>query len=272
MIQMGVTPGAKKDLSMDNLLGPEIIWYPLKFLGVTHQLSGINISTVLNTWLVLLVIFIISFGSRFFINKQNSLTGYILKNTIKSFIDLVEQSVGKFVERYYTFITSIFFYIICCNWVALFPYAEEPTKDLNTTLSLGIIAFLFMHKEMIKNHGVLAYLKDLFTPIKLIFPFNIIVGLLMFPLKLLGELATIISLSFRLFGNIFGGFVISSIFHHAISGSVILNFTATLLGVNLLITMFFIIFEGFLQAFVFSILSLTNIAMAVQTEGEGNVV
>ncbi len=251
------------------LMGHEAKWYPLSFLGIDHHLTAINVETVLNTWAVLLALFILTFIVRYFLSKKHSLTQHFILNTTHSLLELVEQSVGKVVTRYYLFIGSIFLYILGCNWISLIPGLEEPTKDLNTTLALGLAAFFYIHKEVIQSHGVKSFLKEYFLPFDIMFPFNIIAGLAMLPLKLLGEFATVISLSFRLFGNIYGGFIIFSIYKKALSGSIILNTLGAMLGINLLITCFFVVFEGFLQAFVFSILTLTNIAMAVKTEDEG---
>lgn len=251
-----------------NLLEQEKVWYPLSFLGITNQYTAINCETVINTWIVLIAMGVIVIIARYFLARPESMGHYIVTSIIKSFVNLIEQSAGRFVDSYYKFITSLFLFILSCNWISLIYTIEEPTKDLNTPLALGIIAFLYTQKEVIKAHGILAYLKDFFMPINIMFPFNLLLGIVMLPLKILGELATIVSISFRLFGNIFGGFIITSIYHHAISGSVLFNILGTATGFNIVITSFFILFEGFLQAFVFSILSITNIAMAVQTENE----
>ena len=121
---------------------------------------------------------------------------------------------------------------------------------------------------MIQTHGIINYLKEYFLPVDIFFPLNIILGLAMFPLIVLGEVASVISLSFRLFGNIFGGATIIQLFHGTLSNSLWYNTAATFTGMNLLLTMFFILFEGGLQAFVFAILTLTNISMATSIEGE----
>ena len=132
---------------------------------------------------------------------------------------------------------------------------DEPTKDLNTTLALGIISFLYIQIYTVKAHGFKEYLKEYLTPFFLMLPLNII-----------GKLATIVSISFRLFGNIFGGSIISHIYLHAIQGSLLLETLGLTLGINLAILIFFGLFEGFLQAFVFAMLSLTYLSIALQGE------
>ena len=253
---------------MKDLLGTQELWYPLQFMGITHQASGVDIHILKSTWLSMAVLLILLLVGRYFIARPTSIGGTIVRTVIRNLIDLIEQSVGKFVFRYYTFISSIFIFIMACNWIGLIPGIEEPTKDLNTTLALGLIAFFYAQKEIIKIHGFASYLKEYFMPFSFVFPLNLLAGLAVLPLKLLGELASIISISFRLFGNIFGGAIITSIYQQAVSGSILFHILGLITGLEFILTLFFILFEGFLQAFVFSILALTNIAMAVQQEAE----
>jgi F-type H+-transporting ATPase subunit a len=89
----------------------------------------------------------------------------------------------------------------------------------------------------------------------------------MFPLNVIGKLASIISISFRLFGNIFGGAIISRIYFGVIEGSLIGEMIGLFSGINFLIMLFFGLFEGALQAFVFSMLTLTYLSMSIQGEG-----
>lgn len=254
---------------MKEMLGQELLWYPLAFLGITHPLTAINAHTVIYTWLSLAILALLIILARYALKFQYSVGGYIVRGIVKSLMNLIEQTVGKFVYRYYAFSGSVFIYILINNFIALIPTIEEPTKDLNTTLALGVVTFIYTQKEIIKTHGTMHYIKEFLLPMDIIFPFNVIVGLVLLPLKLLGEAASIISLSFRLFGNIFGGAIINGIFQQAISGSIIFQSIAIISGLGLLITSFFVIFEGFLQAFIFTILSLTTIAMATATEETG---
>lgn len=259
----------------------EIFWYPLKIFGVQHAFFTLNSSTIINTWIALGIIVSLCLLARVVLAPQKDHSEslllppdltlatygrYLATSVIRSFMSLVEQSTGTFVHRYFSFIASLFLFILICNWIALIPYIEEPTKDLNTTLALGTIALLYIQKEIIQVHGLVHYLKEYFLPVSTFFPLNIIIGLCFAPFKILGELATVISLSFRLFGNIFGGAIIMKILHDSIAGSFIWQLVNTLSGTHLMLVGFFIIFEGGLQAFVFAILTLTNIGMATAIE------
>jgi F-type H+-transporting ATPase subunit a len=85
----------------------------------------------------------------------------------------------------------------------------------------------------------------------------------MLPLHVVGLLATIISVSFRLFGNIFGGVIISELYLKTIGGHPLWEILGIMTGFNIIIVLFFTVFEGLIQAFVFSMLSLTYLSLAV---------
>lgn len=254
---------------MKNIMGQELLWFPLQLIGIKNSLTGINVNTIIYTWVTIVCLTIVLFLARYALSKNNSIAQYLVESAINPLVDMVEQSYGQFSIRYYFFISSLFIFILSCNWIALIPGISEPTKDLNTTLSLSLITFLYIQKELIRSHGLLNFLKDYFIPFNYFFPLNLLIGILLFPLKFLGEIVGSLSLALRLFGNIFGGYIIMHLFHDVLGESIILNILGIPLG--LVIISFFVFFEGFLQSFVFSILALTNITMAVQTENEGDL-
>ena len=116
----------------------ERLWYPLAPVGITKFLSAVvSADNYSNLGCPCGADRTYSSCPLFF-GQKDSLGAYAVKSLIKSFMTLIEQSAGTFVYRYYAFITSLFIFIITCNWVALIPYVEEPTKDLNTTLALAL--------------------------------------------------------------------------------------------------------------------------------------
>ena len=234
----------------------EHVWHPLKLFGIDSSIISITIPTVINTWIVLFVLtgFILLF--RLLLYKSNVVT-FLVHSFVDSFIELSVQSLGSFNYTHFAFVFSIFVFILLCNWIALIPFVEEPTKDINTTLALGCISFFYKEFYAIKTHGFLAYIKEFFHPF-----------FVMFPLNLISHFSKIISISFRLFGNIFGGSIITQIYTSAISLSFLTELFGLLSGINFLVLSFFILFEGLIQAFVFTMLTLTYLAIAVQTEEE----
>ena len=135
-------------------LGQERIWHPF---GMTHPLTAIHVDTIVNTWVALGVIVLLIIMARIFL-RGNNLGNYFVKSIVKAFMQMVKQAAGKDVHKYYLFIASLFSFILICNWVALLPFIGEPTKDINTTLAFGICAFVYIQKEIIQAHGVVALL------------------------------------------------------------------------------------------------------------------
>lgn len=237
---------------MEGLGHAEHEWNLGALVGYDHEFLKVTESIVLSTWAVLVAIACIIIAARLLL--KTTFGRYVVCQCVSYFIDLIENSLPSFSFEHCAFITSLFVYIAACNLIALIPWIEEPTKDLNTALALGIIAFVHRQAVAIYMHGFTAYCKGYFEPFFVMAPINII-----------GRLATIVSISFRLFGNIFGGSIITGLYFQAVERSVISM--VLLPGVSMIVMLFFIVFEGLLQSFVFTMLTLTYLSMTIQGEG-----
>jgi F-type H+-transporting ATPase subunit a len=220
-------------------------------LGKIHQLIihifgqdlTFNLESMMMTWIV--IISLISFGY-LAARKRNiipNLVQVIGELIIGIFYDLTEDALGKELgKKYAPLICALFMFLFLCNWLGIFPHLEEPTKDLNTPLSYGILGFVLAHHAGIKAKGLKTYLKDYCEPMFIMAPLNII-----------GELAKVISISFRLFGNIMGGSIIILVVSYLTFNLVTPPF----------LNAFFGAFVGTIQAFVFTMLTLVYIAVQV---------
>lgn len=230
-------------------------WNIFAPLGINHPLLHINVSTIINTCVVLVCVTILLFICRYFLTKKNSLACFIITSAVRSFMNLTIQTLGSFMYHHCAFILSVFLFILSCNWISIIPYIEEPTADLNTTVAVALIAFFYKELYAIKAHGLGGYIKEFFAPFFVMFPLNVI-----------GHFSKIISLSFRLFGNIFGGAIIVRLYSAALSQSAVYQTFGLASGMNFVVLGFFVIFEGFIQAFVFAMLSLTYLSIAIAPE------
>lgn len=240
--------------SFDHFLDPKTINLLAPF-GIDNHLFYVNEEIIINTWLVLGILLTIVLVLRFYLRKKKSIGRALAISLVNSFIDLTTETLGGFYYSHTAFVATVFLFILLCNCVGVIPGTEEPTSDLNTTVALAVIAFLYKEVYAIKEHGLLEYLKEFTHPFAVMLPLNII-----------GHLSKIVSLSFRLFGNIFGGAIISTIYKGMLSTSIIYQIAGLISGVNLIVLLFFGIFEGVIQAFVFSMLTLTYLSIAIQTE------
>ena len=237
-----------------NLLSPKDFWNPFKQYGFKHSFFNLTLSTITATWAVLFVILLLIFFGRLFFKNKQSRIRYVLITATESFMDLCTQTLGFFNFHHFSFMFALFIFILICNTISLVPYLEEPTADLSTTLALGTLSFLYANYYAIKAQGIQEYSKEFFQPFFVMFPLNVV-----------GKFASIISISFRLFGNLLGGSVINNIYISAIGTSwiaIVINF----LGFNILIAFFFTLFAGSIQAFVFAMLSLTYLSLGIQVE------
>ncbi|MBC7357254.1 MAG: F0F1 ATP synthase subunit A [Desulfacinum sp.] len=163
---------------------------------------------------------------------------------VETFWNLTKDALDEdMAKTYFPLICSLFMFLLLCNWIGIFPYMEEPTKDLNTTLGLGIMGFFIAHYAGIKTKGFAAYAKEYFQPVFFMMPLNVI-----------GELAKVISISFRLYGNIMGGSIIILVVSHLVYGLLIPPFLYAFFG----------LFVGTVQAFVFTMLTLVYISVQVK--------
>ncbi len=178
-------------------------------------------------------------------------------------LDMMEKTLNsrQLALRYFPFITTIFLFILAANWLHFLPIFGTVTiahhgeyvplfhgvnADLNSTLALAIISFFVIELSGILTLGVLKY-GSKFVNFKG-GAMGFIVGLL----ELIGNLARLISFSFRLFGAIFAGEVLLLVITHFLPYIASVPFMA------------FEAFIGLLQAAIFAILTLAFIKLAVE--------
>jgi F-type H+-transporting ATPase subunit a len=100
-------------------------------------------------------------------------------------------------KKYIPLVATIGLFVFSANFIGIIPGFESPTGNINFTLSLALIVFVYYNYEGIRANGVVAYFAHFLGPVKILAP-------LMFPIEIISHLSRIISLSFRLFGNIKG--------------------------------------------------------------------
>ena len=203
-----------------------------------------NTETILMTWVV--IAFLVLFGflatrKIAFVPNPFQVVGELFVST---FYDLTKDALDeKMAKKYFPLICSLFMFLLVSNWLGIIPKLSEPTKDLNTPLGLGVMGFIIAHFAGIKAKGFKEYSKEYFQPMFFMAPLNII-----------GELAKVVSISFRLFGNIIGGAIIILVVSHLIYSLVLPP----------LLICFFSLFIGTIQAFVFTMLTLVYISVQVK--------
>jgi F-type H+-transporting ATPase subunit a len=203
-----------------------------------------NVETIIMTWIVMAALIVFAFLATRkigFLPNPFQVVGEFL---VSAFYNLTKDALDEnMAKTYFPLICSLFMFLILSNWLGIIPKLGEPTKDLNTPLGLGIMGFFIAHYAGIKAKGFKGYVKEYFQPIFFMAPLNVI-----------GELAKVVSISFRLYGNILGGAIIILVVSHLIYSLVLPP----------LLLCFFSLFVGTIQAFVFTMLSVVYISVQVK--------
>lgn len=198
-----------------------------------------------HTWLVMAVL-IVS-GLLFARNVK------IIPKKGQNFLELIIEKLEDFMvgitgpegRLFFPYIATVFLFILVSNLIGLVPGFFSPTADINTTVGLAICTFVLTHAIGIKYHGV-KYVKHFLGPVWWLAPLMVI-------LELIGHFARIMSLSIRLFGNIFGKEMVLS-FLFMLAGFYLAPLPILVLG----------LLVSFLQALVFTLLSIVYFSGAME--------
>ena len=167
----------------------------------------------------------------------------MLQNIAELIVSMIDNMVhgimGKESKRFRNYICLIMMFVLLCNISGLFGL-RAPTADYGVTLPLGLITFCMIHYNGVKKNKV-GHFTALFKPSPILFPINLI-----------GELAVPLSLSLRLFGNILSGTVMMGLIYGLLSPPITT-------GIPAVLHVYFDIFSGCIQAYVFSMLTMVYI-------------
>ena len=139
----------------DLLQGHE--WKILERFGLRNPFWILQADTLVSTFVVLAIILAVSLYINHCLKNEQSLIRFVALFYVKSFKDLLWQTLKAAPIQHLAFINSLFTFILLCNTIQIIPFLEEPTKDLNTTLALGLIAFCYIQGWAIKTHGLKQY-------------------------------------------------------------------------------------------------------------------
>src|ERR671912_1946442 len=176
----------------------------------------------------------------------------ILEDLVRSVIGLLEEWIGPTGARFLPLIATLGLFILMGNYMGLIPGLMAPTSSINVTLGCAITIWVYYHFQGIKAQGLKAYLLHFAVPLGA--PWFLF--FIMLPIELISHLSRVMSLSLRLFGNIFGEELVIAVLFSLIPWLVPLPMM--LLG---LVT-------GGLQAFIFVLLSIIYLQGAVAVEHE----
>jgi F-type H+-transporting ATPase subunit a len=168
--------------------GPMLIHFPVPGISEAGQIA------VSYSWFAMAVLIGLSLVARFSLKKEAP-TGVqnLLETVVSGLENFVVDIMGPEGRHYLSLVGSLFLFILVCNLQGLFPGFDSPTANINTTLALALVSFTATHYIGVKRHGI-GYIKHFMGPMWGLAP-------LMLPIELISHFARVMSLTFRLFGN-----------------------------------------------------------------------
>jgi F-type H+-transporting ATPase subunit a len=176
----------------------------------------------------------------------------LLEDGVMSVVGLLEEWIGPDGRSYLPLIATLGLFILIGNYAGLVPGLMAPTANINVTLGCAITTWVFYHLQGIRKQGAWGYLKHFMVPPGAHWS----IGFIYFPIEIISHSSRLLSLSIRLFGNIFGEELVI-----VILGSIIPFIVP-------LPMMFLGLITGGLQAFIFVLLSTIYLQAAVAVEHE----
>lgn len=219
--------------------------HPFLFLQwVEEQLHTHIGEHVTYMWFVMLLLIVLAFVVSRGIKMVPSGWQNLMESVVGGIENLIVETMGPKGRTYFPLIATFALFILVSNLVALIPGFYPPTANLNTNAALALTVFAMTHIIGVKEHGI-SYLKHFMGPILALAP-------LIFIIEIIGHLARPLSLSLRLFGNMYGHEIVLMIFFALVP--LFLPIPMMMMG----------ILVAFIQAFVFTLLAMIYIAGALE--------
>jgi F-type H+-transporting ATPase subunit a len=224
--------------------------HPYLFLVKLFEMIGLGhfahaYPHVIYSWFVMLLLIVFAVLATKKIELIPTKAQNFFEVVISGMEEFMVDITGEEGRWFFPLIATVFLYIATCNLLGLIPGFYPPTASINTTASCAITVVIFTHILGVKYHGV-KYIKHFLGPIWWLIP-------IVLPIEVIGHLARILSLSFRLFGNITGHELVLAILF-MLAGAFFAPLPIMAMG----------IFVAFVQAFVFFLLSIMYFSGAME--------
>ena len=220
--------------------------FPYEFFGHTVWITTTHICLLI----VLLVILGFAFAANRAMKRASEVPGgfqNVVETIVEKLDGMVKAVMGKSAVKFANYIGAIFIFILICNFSGLFG-RRPPTADYGVTLPLGLVTFTLIHYNKLKHKKLKGALADLCDPWPIWAPINLI-----------GYVAVPISLSLRLFANVLSGVVMMALVYGLLQ--------VIAIGWPAVLHVYFDLFSGAIQTYVFCMLTMTYLADAIGEEG-----
>jgi F-type H+-transporting ATPase subunit a len=229
---------------LNRLFGPAVLAL-LQALHIhpKHPATPISNSFAMELLVVLLLtIFFIAVRSRLSVERPGGLQHTM--EGIHGFVtDLAGDTIAQHAEKYVPYLTVLAMFILSCNLIGLVPGLESPTAVPIVPLGCALFTWFYYHYHGVRENGPVGYLAHFIGPQDKDIPIllRIFLPILMFPIEAFSHLARVMSLTVRLFANMFAGEMVTLVFFSLVPLGLPLIFEGLHIGVSIIQTYIFVL-------------------------------
>ncbi len=208
-----------------------------------------DVTAIIMSWVVIFLLVLLALWLRRGLRQPVEEKPNRIQATLDALVDLLKSQLSdnfaseRLAIMMFPFVSTLFLYVLLSNWIGVVPYLSSPTQDLNVTFGLALLVLVLSHVLAVRFKGARRWLKGFAEPYAFMLPINLV-----------GEIAKPLSHSFRLFGNILAGTFLVSVIMAKFMPIVVPSVLSIIFG----------LFFGAIQAFVFAILAVAYINVAVE--------
>ena len=251
---------------MIEVTGPRIL-LTFSFFG----LFDVTITeTVLSSFLVMLTLVILSICLGRNLKKRPGRRQVLVEKVVQMLYNMVRDTMGEHNLRFAPYIGALFCSSLLGTLISMLGFFRSATADISTTITWALMTSVLVWFYSIKNNGFFGWLKGFTEPIVVMTPMNIV-----------SEIAQPVSMAFRHFGNVAGGSVLTMLIYNALAAASALilgwipnAFISSIpilqVGIPAVLSLYFDLFSGFIQALVFSMLTMVYVGAACPPPAEKN--
>lgn len=220
------------------------VWFTLNLFGYSFGVT----SALIIQWVIIAAALILSIIYTRTLKEHPGRLQSAIEAGIEFASKTVEENMGNESKKFIPYIGSLAIYLFCLNVIGLFGI-KPPTSDFSVALGLALTSFLVIQGYTIKKLGVGGYFKGFASPLAILLPINIMERI-MLP----------VSLSLRLYGNIFAATIIMELIYEALLGFSFI----TAIALPIPFHFYFDIFDGTIQMVIFVMLTMINIKITAE--------
>ena len=233
------------------------IYFEIDLFGLTIKITQTTVTLLAVTLILITAAYFLGRN----LKKRPGRVQVVIEKLVTMLYNMVEDTMGKHNAKFAPYIGTLFLSSIIGTLIGMTQIFRSTTADLSVTLAWALVTSVMVWYSNIKNFGFKAWLKGFTEPIVVMTPMNIV-----------SEIAQPISLAFRHFGNVAGGGVLTSLVYAALSmvSALLFGWLPGLLGeipfltagIPAFLSIYFDLFSGFVQALVFSLLTMVYVGTA----------